>query len=80
MCDEKKWFYTHGVDGFLPASQLAPAHAIKTVLGEEKSLLNQMKKYIGQVFNVKILSIPASFITALISLLILLSALFVKSR
>ena len=47
----------HGVDGFLPASQLAPAHAIKTVLGEEKSLLNQMKKYIGQVFNVKILSI-----------------------
>jgi small subunit ribosomal protein S1 len=46
-----------GVDGFLPASQLAPTHAIKTVLGEEKSLLNQMKKYIGQVFNIKILSI-----------------------
>jgi small subunit ribosomal protein S1 len=42
-----------GVDGFLPASQ----HAIKTVLGEDKSLLNQMKKYIGQVFNVKMLSI-----------------------
>lgn len=47
----------HGVDGFLPASQLSPTHAIKTVLGEEKSLLNQMKKYIGQIFNVKILSI-----------------------
>jgi small subunit ribosomal protein S1 len=47
----------HGVDGFLPASQLSPTHAIKTVIGEEKSLLNQMKKYIGQVFNVKILSI-----------------------
>jgi small subunit ribosomal protein S1 len=47
----------HGVDGFLPASQLSPTHAIKTVLGEEKSLLNQMKKYIGQVFNIKILSI-----------------------
>ena len=27
----------HGVDGFLPASQLSPTHAIKTVLGEEKS-------------------------------------------
>ncbi|MGL4758659.1 MAG: S1 RNA-binding domain-containing protein [Patescibacteria group bacterium] len=47
----------HGVDGFLPASQLAPAHAIKTVVGEEKSLLNQMKKYVGQTFNVKIISI-----------------------
>jgi small subunit ribosomal protein S1 len=47
----------HGVDGFLPASQLSPTHAIKTVVGEEKSLLNQMKKYVGQVFNVKIISI-----------------------
>jgi small subunit ribosomal protein S1 len=47
----------HGVDGFLPASQLSPTHAIKTVLGEEKSLLNQMKKYIGQTFMVKVLSI-----------------------
>lgn len=47
----------HGVDGFLPASQLSPTHAIKTVVGEEKSLLNQMKKFVGQTFNVKIISI-----------------------
>ncbi len=47
----------HGIDGFLPASLLAPAHAIKQVGIEDKSLLNQMKKYIGQIFKVKIISI-----------------------
>jgi len=47
----------HGVDGFLPASLLAPMHAIKNVGVEDKSLVNQMKKYIGQIFNVKIVSI-----------------------
>jgi len=47
----------HGVDGFLPASLLAPTHAIKNVGVEDKSLVNQMKKYVGQVFNVKIISI-----------------------
>ncbi len=46
-----------GVDGFLPASLLSPTHAIKQVGVEDKSLLNQMKKYIGQSFTVKILSI-----------------------
>lgn len=46
-----------GVDGFLPASLLAPTHAIKQVGVEDKSLLNQMKKYVGQSFKVKILSI-----------------------
>ena len=46
-----------GVDGFLPASLLSPSHAIKQVGVEDKSLLNQMKKYVGQSFQVKILSI-----------------------
>ncbi len=46
-----------GVDGFLPASLLSPTHAIKQVSLEEKSLVNQMKKYIGQMFKVKIISI-----------------------
>lgn len=46
----------HGVYGFLPASLLAPAHAIKQGL-DGNNLLNQMKKYVGQVFNVKIINI-----------------------
>lgn len=46
-----------GVDGFLPASLLAPTHAIKNATVEENSLLSQMKKYIGQIFNVKIINI-----------------------
>lgn len=45
-----------GVYGFLPASLLAPAHAIKQVGVDSKNLVNQMKKYIGQTFNVKILN------------------------
>ena len=46
-----------GVDGFLPASLLSPTHAIKQVGMEDKSLVNQMKKYVGQFFKVKIISI-----------------------
>jgi ribosomal protein S1 len=46
-----------GVDGFLPASLLSPNHAIKTGVGEDKSVSNQMKKYIGQSFQVKIISV-----------------------
>jgi ribosomal protein S1 len=45
-----------GVNGFLPASLLAPAHAIKSTGFEDKSLVNQMKKYVGQSFNVKIIN------------------------
>jgi ribosomal protein S1 len=56
-----------GVDGFLPASLLAPAHAIKQVGLEEKSLVNQMKKYVGQTFNVKILSINPEADTLIVS-------------
>lgn len=47
----------HGVDGFLPASLLSPTHAIKNVGVEDTSLSSQMKKYLGQSFNVKILNI-----------------------
>ena len=57
----------HGIDGFLPASLLSPAHAIKQVGIEDKSLLNQMKKYVGQTFNVKILSINPEADTLIVS-------------
>lgn len=46
-----------GVDGFLPASLLSNNHAIKQVGTDDKSLLNQIKKYVGQTFQVKILNI-----------------------
>jgi ribosomal protein S1 len=56
-----------GVDGFLPASLLSPTHAIKQVGVEEKSMLNQMKNYVGQSFNVKILSINEEADTLIVS-------------
>jgi len=46
-----------GIYGFLPASLLAPTHAIKQGKIDSKSLVNQMKKYVGQTFNVKILTL-----------------------
>lgn len=56
-----------GIDGFLPASLLAPTHAIKNVSVEDNSLLNQMRKYIGQVFNVKIININSEQETLIVS-------------
>lgn len=56
-----------GIDGFLPASLLSPTHAIKQVGMEEKSLLNQIRKYIGQVFQVKIVSINPETETVIVS-------------
>jgi ribosomal protein S1 len=56
-----------GIDGFLPASLLSPTHAIKQVGIEDKSLLNQMKKYIGQTFKVKIISINPEADTLIVS-------------
>jgi len=56
-----------GVDGFLPASLLAPTHAIKNATVEENSLLSQMKKYIGQIFNVKIININSETETLILS-------------
>lgn len=56
-----------GIDGFLPASLLSPAHAIKQVGIEDKSLINQMKKYVGQTFNVKIISINPDMDTLIVS-------------
>lgn len=57
----------HGIDAFLPASLLAPTHAIKQVGIEDKSLLNQMKKYVGQTFNVKIISTNPEADTMIVS-------------
>ena len=48
-----------GIEGFLPASLLSPQHSIKQQPGnvEDKSMVNQMKKYLGQTFHVKIINI-----------------------
>ena len=43
-----------GIEGFLPASLLSSTHSIKQISNEDKSLQNQMKKYLGQTFKVKI--------------------------
>ncbi len=56
-----------GVDGFLPASLLSPTHAIKNVSVEDNSLLYQMKKYVGQTFNVKIININSENETLIVS-------------
>lgn len=58
----------HGVDGFLPASLLSPAHAIKQVGNtEDSSLISQMKKYVGQTFSLKIISINLDNETVILS-------------
>ena len=57
----------NGVDGFLPASLLSPTHAVKQGGVEDKSVLNQMKKYIGQSFKVKIISINPEADTFIVS-------------
>jgi ribosomal protein S1 len=57
----------NGVDGFLPASLLSPTHAVKQNSIEDKSVLNQMKKYIGQIFKVKIISINPEADTFIVS-------------
>ncbi len=43
-----------GIEGFLPASLLSSTHSVKQINNEDKSLQNQMKKYLGQTFKVKI--------------------------
>jgi small subunit ribosomal protein S1 len=57
----------HGVEGFLPASLLAPTHAIKNVSMEDNSLLHQMKKYSGQTFNVKVININSETESIIVS-------------
>jgi DNA-directed RNA polymerase subunit E'/Rpb7 len=49
----------NGIDGFLPASLLSPTHAIKANGVEDKSMTAKMKKYVGQIFNVKLVNINA---------------------
>ncbi len=56
-----------GSDGFLPASLLSPAHAIKNASVGDNSLLSQMKKYVGQSFKVKIISINQETETLILS-------------
>lgn len=56
-----------GIDGFLPASLLSPIHAIKNANTEENSLINQMKKYLNQTFQVKIININQETETLIVS-------------
>ena len=56
-----------GIEGFLPASLLSPAHAIKNVGVEDSSLVNQMKKYIGLIFSIKVLSANTETETIIVS-------------
>lgn len=58
---------TMGVYGFLPASLLAPTHAVKQGGTDAHSMSNQLKKFIGQTFKVKIMSIDAENDTIIVS-------------
>lgn len=58
----------NGVYGFLPASLLSPTHAVKhTGTNESNNVLNQMKKYVGQTFKVKIIGMNQESDTVVVS-------------
>jgi small subunit ribosomal protein S1 len=56
-----------GVDAFLPASLLSPAHAIKQVGSDDYGLVDQMKSYLGHTFIVKIISVNKEADTMIVS-------------
>lgn len=45
-----------GVMGFLPVSQLAPLHYPRVEGGDKDEILNRLRAYIGQDFNVKVIN------------------------
>ena len=45
----------HGIQGFLPLSQLAPAHYPKIQGGDTTQIVQTLQKFRGQVFNIKII-------------------------
>ena len=46
-----------GIEGFLPASQLTAEHYPQVEGGDKSQILNELKKLVGQKFNVYILSV-----------------------
>jgi len=45
-----------GIQGFLPVSQLTPDHYPRVAGGDKDEILNRLRQYIGQEFNVKVLT------------------------
>ena len=46
-----------GIEGFLPVSQLAPAHYPRVEGGDKEKILREIQKFIGQTMNVRILDV-----------------------
>jgi len=44
-----------GIDGFLPASQLKPEHYPRVPDGDKDSILNELRKFVGQMMTVSII-------------------------
>ncbi|MBI2462732.1 MAG: S1 RNA-binding domain-containing protein [Candidatus Spechtbacteria bacterium] len=44
-----------GMVGFLPVSQLTPAHYPRVEGGDKEKILEELKKFIGQIFHVRVL-------------------------
>lgn len=45
-----------GILGFLPVSQLAPAHYPRVSGGDKDEILNRLRRYIGESFSVKVIN------------------------
>jgi small subunit ribosomal protein S1 len=45
-----------GIMGFLPVSQLAPAHYPRVTGGDKDEILNRLRKFIGEEFMVKVIN------------------------
>jgi len=48
---------TEGVEGFLPVSQLAPAHYPRVEGGDKERILKELQQFIGQTMEVRILDV-----------------------
>lgn len=46
-----------GVEGFLPVSQLAPAHYPRVEGGDKEKILRELQKFIGQTMEVRVLDV-----------------------
>ena len=49
-----------GIEGFLPVSQLAPAHYPRVEGGDKEKILKEIQQYIGQTMEVRILDTSQS--------------------
>lgn len=48
---------TEGVEGFLPVSQLAPAHYPRVEGGDKERILKELQQFIGQTMEVRIIDV-----------------------